>query len=123
MCSARLTSPLTVAMICMILAEEQLRKDEGVYVQEQFVYPPLKKIRMHYGKTSKQKWLEFLEKQTYSKIQNTGGIKQHTPTTRKHLRSITLILEMKPVLIKEEVARLWRDKEKEWKRSQHYKGL
>ena len=69
-CAARLHSPLTVAMICMILAEEQLRKDEEV--QEQFVYPPSKKIRMNYGKTSKQKWLEFLEEQTYGKVQNTA---------------------------------------------------
>ena len=69
-CAARLHSPLTVAMICMILAEEQLRKDKEV--QEQFVYPPSKKIRMNYGKTSKQKWLEFLEEQTYGKVQNTG---------------------------------------------------
>ena len=44
-CAACLHSPFTVATICMVLAEEQLRKDEGV--QEQFVYPPSKKRRMN----------------------------------------------------------------------------
>ena len=65
-CAARLHSPLTVALICVIVTEEQLRKeDEG---REPFVYPPSKKIRMNYGKTSRQKWIEFLEEQTYGKI-------------------------------------------------------
>lgn len=68
-CAARLHSPLTVAMICMILAEERLRKDEDD--KQTFVYPPSKKIRMNYGKTSRQKWLEFLEVQTYGEVQNT----------------------------------------------------
>jgi hypothetical protein len=68
-CAARLHSPLTVAMICMILAEERLRKDEED--KETFVYPPSKKIRMNYGKTSRQKWIKFLEAHTYGKVQNT----------------------------------------------------
>ena len=67
-CAARLHSPLTVAMICMILAEERLRKDEEE--KETFVYPPSKKIRMNYGKTSRQKWIEFLEAHTYGEVQN-----------------------------------------------------
>ena len=37
-----------------------------------FVYPPSKKIRMKYGKTLKQKWIEFLEEQTYGYVQEHG---------------------------------------------------
>ena len=47
---------------------------------------------------------------------------QHILMTRVPARPITLISEMKPTLTKEEVSKLWRDKEKERKRSQHYKG-
>ena len=68
-CSSAFT--LTVAMICMILAEERLRKDEEE--KEMFVYPPSKKIRMNYGKTSRQKWVEFLETQTYGQVQSTDS--------------------------------------------------
>ena len=42
--------------------------------------------------------------------------------TRVPARPVTLISEMKPTLTKEEVSKLWRDEEKERKRSQHYKG-
>jgi len=78
-CAARLHSPLTVVMICMILAEERLRKDEEV--RDTFVYPPSKKIRINYGKTSKQKWIEFLEEQTYGKVQSAHRGTSHTDDT------------------------------------------
>ena len=38
--------------------------------KETFVYPPSKRIRMNYEKTSRQKWIEFLEEQTYGKVQD-----------------------------------------------------
>ena len=66
--AARLHSPLTVAVICVLLCEEQLRKEQEE--REVVVYPPSKVIRMNYGKTSRQKWIEFLEKETYGEIQS-----------------------------------------------------
>ena len=57
-----------------------------------------------------------------AKFRTLVGKNQHTPMICIPPRPITLILEMKPVLTKEEVTQLWRDKEKEQKRSQHYKG-
>ena len=40
--------------------------------KETFVYPPSKWMNMNYGKTSRQKWIEFLEEQTYQKLQERG---------------------------------------------------
>ena len=65
-----LHSPLTVGLICALMCEEKIRKD--VEEKETFVYPPLKRIGMNYGKTSRQKWIEFLEEQTYGKVQDCG---------------------------------------------------
>ena len=83
-------------MICMIiiLAEKRLRKHDEV--RDTFVYPPLKKKCMTYGKTSKQKWIKFLEEQTDSKVQNCGRDETtHTPITHVLSRPIPLItLEM-----------------------------
>ena len=39
-----------------------------------FVYSPSKTIRMNYGKTFKQKWIEFLEVQTYADVQEHGEL-------------------------------------------------
>ena len=105
MCAAHLHSPLTVVMICMILAKERLMKDDEV--RDMFVYPLSKKICMNYGKASKQKWIESFEEQTYGKDQNLGRVKQHTPLAHIPPRPITLILEVKPTLTKEEVSQLW----------------
>ena len=52
------------------MCEEKIRKE--MEKKETFVYPPSKWMNMNYGKTSRQKWIEFLEEQTYQKLQEHG---------------------------------------------------
>ena len=68
--TGHLHSPLTVGLICVLMFEEKIRKE--MEEKETFVYPPSKRIHMNYGKTSRQKWIEFLEEQTSGKVQNRG---------------------------------------------------
>ena len=50
-CAARLHSPLTVGIVCLMIMDEQLRS-----AQETLTFPP-KNIPMRYGQTSKSKWI------------------------------------------------------------------
>ena len=86
-----------------------------------FVYPPSKKIRMKYGKTLKQKWIEFLEEQTYGYVQEHGEQVTHVQDTHPS-RPVTVIMGRKPVLLKGELTQIWRDENKETKKVPHFKG-
>ena len=60
-CAARLHSPLTVGIVCLMIMDEQLRS-----TQETPTFPP-KHIPMRYGQTSRSKWIQTLEADTLSR--------------------------------------------------------
>ena len=60
-CAARLHSPLTVGIVCLMIMDEQLRS-----TQETLTFPP-KNIPMRYGQTSRSKWIQTLEADTLSR--------------------------------------------------------
>ena len=60
-CAARLHSPLTVGIVCLMITDEQLRS-----TQETPTFPP-KNIPMRYGQTTRSKWIQTLEADTLSR--------------------------------------------------------
>lgn len=60
-CAARLHSPLTVGIVCLMIMEEQLRSP-----QQQVNFPP-KHIPMRYGQTTRSKWIQTLQQDTLSR--------------------------------------------------------
>ena len=59
--AARLHSPLTVGVVCLLITNEQLRNEK-----ETTTFPP-KTIPMKYGQTTKSKWIQALERDTVSR--------------------------------------------------------
>ena len=59
--AARLHSPLTVGVVCLLITNEQLRNEK-----ETTTFPP-KNIPMRYGQTTKSKWIQALERDTLSR--------------------------------------------------------
>ena len=60
-CAARLHSPLTVGIICLMIMDEQLRS-----AQETTTFQP-KNIPMQYGQTTKSKWIQTPQRDTISR--------------------------------------------------------
>ena len=90
-----LHSPFTMGLMCMVMCEEKTRRE--LEEKEMFVYPSSKRIRMNYGKTSRQKWIKFLEEQTYGKVQEDGE-QQATHVQDMHpFKPVTVITGRKPV--------------------------
>jgi hypothetical protein len=63
-CAARLHSPLTVAVVCLLMEDELRMQEQQVSVSP--TLPP-KPIPITYGHTCKTKWADFLQTQTSEK--------------------------------------------------------